>query len=103
MTAKIDQIEHVIRSRLAEEYRGLDVLDVRAVRGSDMDGDPILSVDVVFAGSEADVDAAELVSVVRKVRPALLDLDEDAFPIFSFISEKDEKRRSRPRQGATSR
>ncbi len=103
MKRDIDQIEGVIRSRLAEEYPRLVVRDVRVSDGTDMDGDRVLLVDVVFAGSEDKVNAAELVSVVRVVRPSLLKAEEDAFPIFSFISEQDDRAAPNPRKAAGSR
>ena len=89
MKRNIEKLEKVIRSKFVDEFSWFPLFKVSVREGVDHDGDDVLYVDVVFNGSEKDIDAKKLVGAVRKIRPFLLDMDEDAFPIFSFISKKD--------------
>ncbi|HEY8579088.1 MAG TPA: hypothetical protein VIL72_04325 [Beijerinckiaceae bacterium] len=96
MTAAIDKVEQIIGAFLLREFEAFPLVRVD-VRADDVDaGDSeILLVDVVFDGGGADLDARQLASVVRKVRPALLREGEDRFPVFSFIAKADAERSGR--------
>jgi hypothetical protein len=89
MKTSMENIETIIRNKLAAEFRFFKVSNVSVRKDSDADGDPILLVDVVFKGNLVDVDTKILSSAVRIVRPELLANNEAAFPVFSFISEHD--------------
>ena len=89
MNRDVRKLEEIIRSKLATEYERLKVVNVRVHEDADFEDDDFIYVDVVFEGPLQDTDAGALSGVVRKVRPALFENDESAFPVFSFISKDD--------------
>lgn len=95
MNRDVRKLEEIIRSKLAAEYKRLKVVNVKVREDADFEDDDVIYVDVVFEGPLQDTDAGALSGVVRKVRPALFEIDESAFPIFSFISKDDARRASR--------
>lgn len=84
-----EKIAGVIRKVLSAQFRNLKIVDVRVRDSLDADGDRILRVYVIFEGAPKQIDSAKLAGTVRQVRPQLMRLDEDAFPVFSFIANSD--------------
>jgi hypothetical protein len=83
----ISEIEEVVADTLRDDFDNIKILNVKVFRDEDSDGDEILRIDVVFEGSRKD--ARTLAGAVRHVRPKLSAIGEKAFPLFSFISERD--------------
>ena len=86
---KFLEIEKVISDVLQNDFRNVKILDVRVLKDIDSDGDNILQVDVIFEGQAKDLEPQVLAGAVRHVRPKLFDIGEEAFPLFSYISQKD--------------
>ena len=84
-----EQIAKVVRQTLANDFVNIKIIDVRIQEEKDSDGDDMLRVEVVFEGQPKDVDASKLAGIVRHVRPKLNEIGENAFPVFSFISQGD--------------
>lgn len=58
----------------------------------DSDGDPILRVTVVFDSEIAGLEARRLASLTRHARPKLREHNDNRFPIFRFLSKRDNDR-----------
>ena len=86
---ELEKIAKAIKAKLTSEFKHSKIAKVRVREDEDTSGDAILLVDVIFEGSPKDVDARELSSAVRLVRPALTSMGVTAFPLFSFISKSD--------------
>ncbi len=84
-----EEIGELIRLKLTEEFKFFEILAVNVRRDTDFDGDPILRIRVVYDGEEKNIDSSALAGTTRRVRPILYENEEDAFPIFSFISKQD--------------
>jgi hypothetical protein len=82
-------IAKIIRDALAVDFKSLPILDVRVLEGFDSEGVDILHVEVLLNGMPSNAEIARLTGVVRKVRPRLIAAKEQAFPVFSFISNRD--------------
>ena len=83
----------IVRRSLTSEHPGIRLVDVRVRRDMGFDGDPILRIDVIFDGRPQDLNAGRLNNAALRVRELLVeDLQETAFPIFSFISLSDARR-----------
>jgi hypothetical protein len=89
MENNLKKIKEIILRKLEHEFNILKVIDVMIRKDFDSDGGKVLLIDVVFEGERRNVDAHALTGAVRKVRPALIENDEDAFPVFSFIAVRE--------------
>lgn len=87
---QLQKIAKVVTETLAADFdNNVRIIDVRVLDDVDFDGDDVLRIEVVFSGSHKDVDAKKISGAVRHVRPKLTDLGERAFPLFSFISQRE--------------
>jgi hypothetical protein len=73
----------------------IPVVDVRIVEEVDWEGDEVLRIDVIFAGSVKKLDGETLSRAVRHVRSRLDEVHESAIPLLSFISKADLHRSKR--------
>jgi hypothetical protein len=89
MKKNMEKIKAIILKKLDAEFNVLRVIDVNIREDYDSDGGRILLIDVVFEGERKSIDAKALTTAVRKLRPALIENDEDAFPVFSFIAQRE--------------
>jgi hypothetical protein len=86
MHGDLKDVKRMIRDRLDAEWPRLRIVDVVVRAEDDRDGDPVLTVDLVFKGASPNVDVA--MDAVHRLHPAIWDAF-DAFPVFSFIAEKE--------------
>ncbi|WP_420637334.1 hypothetical protein [Candidatus Palauibacter sp.] len=84
----LDKLERIVRRVLKKQFRGVIFDSVRIREGIDHDDDGVLYVRAVFR-SDAPLDVNARVGFVRHLRPHLRKLDEDRFPIMSFVSRDD--------------
>jgi hypothetical protein len=92
-----NRIAKIVKEVLAADFNRVKILDVRVKDDVDADGEAMLRIEVIFEGPRKDVEALKLTGTVRHVRPRLRAINENAFPLFSFISKGDlgaERRRS---------
>lgn len=83
-----DVISGIVKARFADA----EIEDITYESDFDSDGDPILRITVVFASELAAVDPHKLAGLVRQVRPSLNERREARFPIFRFVSKRDNDR-----------
>lgn len=81
-------LEGIISKRLTD----VKIVSVGVERDVDSDGDDVLNVTVVF-DAESDLDAARVAGLIRHMRPHLQKHRENGFPIMSFISEKEARKK----------
>jgi hypothetical protein len=86
MDADLKDVRRIIRDRLDAEWPQLRIIDVVVRAEGDQDGEPVLTVNLIFKGKSPNVDAA--MDAVDQLHPAIWDAFE-AFPVFSFIAEKE--------------
>jgi len=85
----LSNIGKVLKNGLTSEFELPDIVDVAFREGRDSDDIRILLVDVVFAEQPSPSAAQSLTAAVRKLRPLLLANNEDAFPVFSFVTHRE--------------
>ena len=85
----LEKIRNIILARLGADFQNMKIMDVRIREQNDSDGARVLLIDVVFKGERKEVDAKALTGIVRKIRPDLLKNDEEGFPVFSFIAQRE--------------
>lgn len=95
MKMATDKLEKLILKLLSDEFDVLHIVSVDVKEDTDADDQRMLRVDVVFEGERKKVDPRKLAGLVRKIRPALLNEDETAFPVFSFIAHNEMSRAQR--------
>jgi len=83
------KIRNVILRSLSDDFDNVKIKSIEVHRDVDLDGDVVLRVAVMFEGARKDVDIKKLSSAVRHIRPKLSAIGEMAFPVLSFISEKE--------------
>lgn len=94
-TRDLDSIRKVVAATLAEEFDHIKILDVQVHEDTDLDGEKVLLINVIFEGAPKDVDAKKLSGALRHLRPKLSEIDESAIPLLSFISQADWRRHKR--------
>ena len=87
--SKIDATHDIVLRSLKEDFENVEILDVKVDGDIDFDGDEVLRITVIFQGTPKDLSASSVSGVTRHVRPKLTEIGVEAFPIFSFISNKD--------------
>lgn len=87
-TATIRRITEVVNDTLSADFDSVKIIKIKVVGDDDFDDD-FLRIEVIFEGARKDIDARKLSGAVRHVRPKLTAIGEKAFPLFSFISERD--------------
>jgi hypothetical protein len=58
----------------------------------DHDGDPILRILVIIAGNDFRLDPTETLETTRRVREQLINLNDNRFPVVTYMSEADYRR-----------
>ncbi len=83
-----DVISGIVKARFADAE--IDSIEVKP--DLDSDDEPILRITVVFASEMAALESHKLAGLARHVRPTLEERKESRFPIFRFISKRDNDR-----------
>ena len=92
MTAALKSLEDIVGDVLRERFDDVDIDEIQVRRDEDHDGDPILKITVVYnTKNKKGLDATKTSGIVRVTRPRLSEINESAFPVFSFISRSDWK------------
>ena len=84
-----DKLAEVITQILSKDFKNIKIVKVDIAEDFDRDGDAILRVNVVFEGDRANLDARNISSAVRRIRPALEDVEGMPFPLVAFIAQED--------------
>jgi hypothetical protein len=87
-------IKRIVTQTLRREFDRVRILDVEIHEDVDFDGEDVLRINVIFAGTPKDLNAKKLSGAVRHLRPKLDKIHESAFPLLSFISKADRDRRA---------
>jgi hypothetical protein len=88
-------LEQVISDIVKERFADAVVDSIVVEPDLDSDGDPVLWITVVFASEIAELESHRLAGLVRHVRPRLIEQKEAGFPIFRFMSKRDNDRLKR--------
>lgn len=92
-TERVDiKIERALLDKFMSEFKNFPVEKMIVHEGDGHDGDRVLYVQVIYDEKKIRVKPSDLVGVVRRLRPALIAMNEDAFPVMSFISSADVKK-----------
>lgn len=91
----LESIKNLVKKLVRREVDDLQLVDVRVNSDEDSDGNALIKIDVIFAGSPDDLNPRKLASMLRHLRTELSEQDELAFPLLSFISQKDLTQRKR--------
>jgi hypothetical protein len=84
------RLTKVIKDAVAAEFDKGRILDVRIGEETYFDDDDILRVEILFEGTERDIDVRNIANLTEKIRKKLLErVNETAFPVISFISRSD--------------
>lgn len=86
---QLDKISKMVAETLRADFDNVRIMEVRVVGDIDFNEEDVLRIEVVFQGQRKDVDVKKISGAVRHVRPKLRKMGEQAFPLFSFISQRD--------------
>lgn len=85
-------LEEVISGIVKERFADAVIDSITVMADVDSDGDPILRVTVVFDSEIAKIEPSKLAGLARHVRPKIMERNDAAFPIFRFMSKRDNER-----------
>jgi len=89
MSQTLDNIiAPIVRARFADA----EIESIEIVPDEDSDGDRILRITVVFRSDMTRLEPSKLAGLTRHVRPKLMEQRETGFPIFRFVSKRDNDR-----------
>lgn len=91
MQSDLKEIESLLLKKLSIHFEGVKIIKVNIQDDLDSDGDDILRIQIVFHGTPKDLNPSILNQSIRKIRGFLSEKDIFAFPMMSFISERDAK------------
>ena len=83
------KLKAIVRTLLTERFPEANVSDVIIQPDMDGDGDKILRITVVLASRPELLDRDNLVGFVRHLRPRLATVNENDFPLVSFVSVRE--------------
>jgi len=86
------ELKALLQDVISDRLPGASITDVEVERDVDTDGDEVLEITVIFEAS-SDLDAERVAGLVRHLRPRLREHGENGFPVMSFISQKEARRR----------
>jgi hypothetical protein len=86
------ELKQLFQDIISRRLPSVEIIDIKVKRDVDTDGDEVLDVTVIFE-APADLDPQRVVGLVRHLRPYLQERGERAFPVMSFVSQKEAKRR----------
>src|SRR5262245_56521487 len=87
-----DKVADIVTEVLGRDFEKIRILKVNVTPDHDPDGNDILSIQVVFEGALKGADTRHAAGAVRRLRPALEEIDVDMFPSLSFVSRLDYER-----------
>jgi hypothetical protein len=87
-----DKVADKVVETLSPGFENIKILKVNVAPGTDPDGNALLRIEVVVEGTVKRTDARHIGTAVRRLRPALEEMDVDLFPLLSFISKLDYER-----------
>jgi hypothetical protein len=87
-----DKVADIVADVLGRDFEKVKILKVNVTPDQDRDGNDILRIQIVFEGSLKGADARHAAGAVRRLRPALEEIDVDMFPLLSFVSKLDYER-----------
>jgi hypothetical protein len=87
-----DKVADIVADVLGRDFEKIKILKVNVAPDQDRDGNDILRIQIVFEGALKGADARHAASAVRRLRPALEEIDVDMFPLLSFVSKLDYER-----------
>lgn len=88
------KVEQAIKSVLEERFDDVTIESIKVEPDVDDDGDAILRVQVIFDGTKKALDARKASGLLRYMRPEIEKFGENAFPIISFISKSDFRKKN---------
>ncbi|MBV9111532.1 MAG: hypothetical protein JOY67_01785 [Hyphomicrobiales bacterium] len=84
--AKEKNIKAIVRDTLRHGFENVTIENVLVQTGVDRDGDPVLLIKVILEGLPKEQEILTMSSAVRRLRPKLARIGEQAFPLISYIS-----------------
>jgi hypothetical protein len=87
-----DKVADIVADVLGRDFEKIKIHKVNVTPDHDRDGNDILRIQVVFEGVLRGADVRHAAGAVRRLRPALEEIDVDMFPLLSFVSKLDYER-----------
>ena len=87
---KLD-VKSVVMDALQRDFHHTKIVDVLSRPDVDRDGDRVLIIEVIYEGTPEKHDLLAMSGAIGHIRPELMSLGEDAFPLISFISKSEAK------------
>ncbi len=85
------QIQFVVDQLIRERLDTIKILSINAVRAEDFDGDDTIRVTVVVDSPASAFDIGRVSTLVQHLRPRLEAIEEEAFPVISFMSKAEQE------------
>lgn len=86
------KLQTVVQNLLAERFPEAIISRVVVQPDIDSDGDRILRITIVLASEPQQLNPLNLVSFPRLLRPRLAEEKAEAFPVVSFVAEKEARK-----------
>ena len=82
-------IDKILKPYVEKQLAPATIVDLCSEEAEDVDGDPILEIDVVYEAKNNLLDPEKVLGLARSLRKPLSELDTNRFPVFTFISNEE--------------
>lgn len=82
-------LDAAVEETVKERFPDVRIYSIKVEPDVDNDGDKIYRISIVFEHGAQTVDVKKMAGFVRHLLPRLENINEDGFPIVSFISKDD--------------
>lgn len=89
IVASFADIESSIASVLRSQFPQVEILQVHVDEGHDHDDLPYLRVEIVFETKEKRLEPAKVKGLIRHIRTQLAKIEEERFPVLTFMTQQD--------------
>jgi hypothetical protein len=84
-----DKVAETVAETLGPDFESIDIIKINISPGTDPDGNGLLRIEVVYAGTLRREDARCIPGAIRRLWWALDKIGVDLFPLLSFVSKLD--------------
>ena len=94
MPLDMAEVKDTVLGPLESQLKSVELISVDVSEDFDHDGDAIIRIKVTFRANNQKLDASKVKGLIRHLRSALAEKNDDRFPVVSFQTDIDAKDQS---------
>ena len=82
-------VDKIVKQVFQKQLAPARIVNLTVMEAEDVDGDPILRIEVVFKVAGDRLDPEKVLGLGRRLRQRLHEANTDPFPVFSFMTSEE--------------